>query len=233
MRISEKMRERLAQVEGVIWDLDNTLYRFEGDFEQLCHVAAARAAVKGGVQMTHEQALEVCLQSYDRYGHSYRLFIEEHRMDQVQLHYDFHTFIDEKLIRKSLELIALFEKTHLRHALVTHASGEWAARALRHIGLKEFFPDEQIIPAEAVDFQRKSESRAPFEKALALLGLPSARVMVVEDLAENLRIPHEMGLATVLVHYGQPPEPVPDYVLMDCNNAATFLESVEVYSASG
>ena len=218
------MRERLSQVEGVIWDLDNTLYRFEGDFEQLCHVAAAQAAIKGGVQMTHEQALEVCLQSYDRYGHSYRLFIEEHKMDQVQLHYDFHSFIDEKLIRKSLELIALFEKTHLRHALVTHASGEWAARALSHIGLKDFFPDERIIPAEAVDFQRKSESRAPFEKALTLLGVSPSCAVVVEDLADNLRIPYEMGLATVLVHYGRPPEPMPGHVLMDCNNAAEFLQ---------
>lgn len=233
MPINEEMARRLAQLEGVIWDLDNTLYRFEGDFEQLCHVAAAKAVIKGGVAMTHEQAMEVCLQSYDLYGHSYRLFLERYEIDRVQVHFDFHTFIDEKLIRRELELIALFEKTHLRHALVTHASGEWAARALSQIGLKEFFPDEMIISAEAIDFQRKSESRAPFEKALALLGLPPSHVVVVEDLAENLRIPHEIGLATVLVHYGRPPEPMPSHVQLDCNNAAEFLKAVSAYSASG
>ncbi len=227
------MSERLAALEGVIWDLDNTLYRFNADFEQACHIAAARAAVKGGADLTHEAALEICYRSYEIHGHSYRMFIDEYRLDKVQLHYDFHEFIDEKLIRKSAELVQLFGKTHLKHALVTHASGAWARRALEHIGLAAFFPDERIIPAEEINFERKDESRAPFEKALSLLELSPEKAAVVEDLAPNLRIPHEMGLMSVLVHYGQRPEPMPAHVTMDCNNAAEFLESVTAYSASG
>jgi len=232
MRENE-IEKHLAQLEGVIWDLDNTLYRFDGDFEHACHVAAARAAVKGGVAVTHERALELSILSYDRYGHSYRLFIEEYALDHLQAHYDFHTFIDEKLIRKSLELIDLFRQTHLRHVLVTHASGEWAERALSHIGLKEFFPDAMILPLEAIEFRRKSESTAPFERALELLGLPAEKTVVVEDLADNLRIPYELGLATVLVHYGRKPQPMPKHIHVNCNNAAEFLKKVQAYKASG
>ena len=81
--------------------------------------------------------------------------------------------------------------------------------------------------------QRKSESRAPFQMALDLLDLPSSQALVVEDMADNLRIPYEMGLATVLVHYGRPPEPMPGHVQIDCNNAAEFLRLMEDYKASG
>lgn len=232
MRASD-LKNRFAALEGVIWDLDNTLYRFEGDFEQLCHVAAARAAIRNGLGMSEEEALSLCLQSYEEYGHSYRLFIERYQIDQRRIHFDFHSLIDEKLIRKSLELVDLFESIKIRHALVTHASAEWAARALRHIGLKKFFPDELIIPAEATNFMRKSESRVPFAQALGRLGLGSDKIAVVEDIAPNLRIPHEMRLLTVLVHYGQKPENLPDYVDYDCNNAAMFLDTLRAYRASG
>lgn len=213
----------LKNLRGIIWDLDNTLYRFEDDFEQACHIAAARAALKGGVAMTYEEAHAISLQSYDRYGHSYRLFIEQHGLTMTQLHYDFHTFIDEKLINRSLELAALFSASRHGHVLVTHASAEWAARALSHIGLKKYFPDDRIIAAEAVDFARKSESRIPFERALSTLDLPADQVAVVEDIAENLRIPRAMGMTTALVHYGRPPQPLPEFIDLSCNNAAEFM----------
>lgn len=216
-----------SHLRGVIWDLDNTLYRFEGDFEALCHVAAAKAALKGGLQASYNEAFSLCLKSYDVYGHSYRIFIEEHGIAQDQLHYDFHDFIDEKLIRKSLELVAAFERSPLGHVLVTHASRGWAGRALAHIGLKEFFPDEKILPAEDTGFARKSESCAPFEKALELLGVDAENVAVVEDIAVNLRLPYELGMDTVLVHYGQKPSPMPPYVRHDYNNALEFLQAVE------
>lgn len=225
-KIDESRKIDGAQIDGVIWDLDNTLYRFEGDFEHACHIAAAKAAVKAGLDFDYDQALELCFQSYETYGHSYMIFIKEYGVEHKKIHFDFHTFIDEKLIRGEMELIALFERAPLDHVLVTHASREWAARALDHIGLRKFFPDERIIPAEEVDFERKSSSRVPFEKALGLLGLEASRVIVVEDIAENLQVPRSMGLDTVLVHYGQPPLPMPDYVGHDYNNAIDFLIDV-------
>lgn len=223
--LKNNMKQRLKQTEGIIWDLDNTLYRFEGDFEHLCHVAAAKAALNAGVDMTHEEAFEICLESYDLHGNSSHLFVEKYRLDKQQMHYDFHRFIniDEKLIKKSVELIELFAKINLTHVLVTHASGEWAHRALTHLGLKEFFPDNKIIPLESTNFKNKSDSRVPFEMALGLLDLLPERAVVVEDMSANLRIPHDMGLGTVLVHYGKPPVPMPDYINMDCNNAIEFL----------
>jgi putative hydrolase of the HAD superfamily len=212
------------EVRGIIWDLDNTLYRFEEDFEHFCHVAAARAALKGGLDKTFDQAFELCLKSYSVYGHSCQIFTEEYRIDKTQLHFDFHNYIDEKIIARSIELVNLFEELSLNHVLVTHASHEWAQRALTHLGLKDHFPDQMIIPAEATGFERKSESKIPFEMAIQKLSCPPACLVVVEDIAENLAIPYEMGLFTVLVHHGRKPEMLPSYINMACNNAVEFME---------
>ncbi|PJB72264.1 MAG: hypothetical protein CO093_03340 [Alphaproteobacteria bacterium CG_4_9_14_3_um_filter_47_13] len=221
--LENNKREDLQQFDGIIWDLDNTLYRFEGDFEQLCHIAAAKAALKGGLDMSHEQALALCLESYEIFGHSYHLFIERYDIDRTQIHIDFHSFMDKKLIRKSLDLVTIFETTPFDHILVTHASREWATRALLQIGLKDFFPDTHIIPIEDINFMRKSDSRVPFERALTLLNLPPEKVVVVEDIAANLHIPKKMGIGTVLVHYGNPPRPMPDYIDNHYHNALEFL----------
>lgn len=218
--------ERLRQADGVIWDLDNTLYRFNEDFSQACQIAAARAAIKNGAQYTLDEAVAICIQSFTRHGNSSHIFIEDHKINQQGMHADFHDFLDETVIHRSLELAELFRQAALQNIIVTHASQNWARRILNHLGLSGHFPGDRIIAAEDVAFQSKASSRVPFERALDLLGLAPDRVVVVEDSAQNLRIPHEMGLTTVLLHYGQPPVPMPDHVHMDCNNAADFLKTV-------
>ncbi len=217
----------LAALRGVIWDLDNTLYRFDRDFEQACNLAAARAALKGGVEMSLEDAVAFGWESYRLRGHSYDLFLERFALDRVRMHHDFHDAIDETLIKKSAALAALFDRVALGHALVTHASRGWAVRTLDHLGLRPFFPDERIFAAEDSGFERKSESRRAFDAALHALDLPPGQAMVVEDIAGNLRIPKEMGLLTGLVHYGRPPEPLPAHIDWHGNNAADFLEAVQ------
>ncbi|MCB9990257.1 MAG: haloacid dehalogenase [Rhodospirillales bacterium] len=221
MRRSEAVPDN---IKGLIWDLDNTLYRFDHDFVQACHIAAARAALKGGVPMNMEQAVAYSERSYLERGHSYFLFVENFEVNELSIHLDFHDFIDETIIKKSKDLADLFVRSGLQHILVTHGSRRWAHKALLHLGLDRFFPPERIIPAEEIDFARKHASRVPFEKALQILDLPEAHVAVVEDMADNLLIPHEMGLSTILVHYGRVPDPMPDHIDYAYNNAAEFLK---------
>ena len=213
-------------IKGVIWDLDNTLYRFDEGFEKACHIAAAKAAIKGGLDKDFEQAFEMSLKSYELYGHSCQLFTVEYQIDSKILHHDYHEFINEKIIEKSLEVVSLFEQTSLSHALVTHASMGWASRMLEHLGLKKFFDDERIFAAETVDFNKKSQSEIPFNIAVEALGIERSSIIVVEDLAENLKIPSDMGIKTALVHYGQRPHPMPSFIDFDCANASEFLKNV-------
>ena len=83
------------------------------------------------------------------------------------------------------------------------------------------------LQLEDYDFESKSESRRSFEEALEKLGCAPENAVMVEDLVKNLKIPHEMGMKTVLIHHGKPPEEIPDFVDYHCNSALNVLEAVQ------
>lgn len=114
---SNEFQERLRTAEGIIWDLDGTLYRFDEVLKKAFRLAAARAA---------------------------------------------------------------------RHNKVPHTL------------------DEAV--------------------ALALLSLPTEKVLMVEDRQANLRIPRDMGMSTVLTHHGQPLRTIETHVDHPCANAPVFMK---------
>ena len=77
---------------------------------------------------------------------------------------------------------AALRRLALPQVIVTNASRGWAARALSHLGLKDFFPDDMIIPIEDVDFQPKAYSRVPFEAALSRMGVAAESTLMVDDM---------------------------------------------------
>jgi pyrimidine 5'-nucleotidase len=218
--------DRLSQARGIIWDLDNTLYRLNDALAQAFHFAVARAALEGGVKMQLEEAAKIAQKSFADFGYSGRVFVRDHGIDDVWLHHKFHHYINETVIEKSAELVDLFAQSDLRHALITHGSGHWARRVLLHLGLKDYFPDDAILALEDYGFQKKSDSPASFIRALDALKLEPEQVLFVEDTAKNLAIAYELGLTTVLLHYDSKPNPMPPYVHFDCDNAMTLLRQI-------
>lgn len=210
-------------IKALAWDLDNTLYRYTEILIEACNHSIARAAVKQNLPLTHEEAVEIGWESYTKYGSSGRVFVERYNICRESIHFDFHKTIDETIIETCSETISLFESLGLKHFLITHASRDWAIRTTRHLGLSRWLNEENCIGLEDTGFQMKSESRAPFERALDYLGLPAGEVLMVEDTADNLKVPHEMGMGTVLVHHGQKPESMPDYIDRDFDNAPALL----------
>lgn len=212
-------------IKAIIWDLDNTLYRFDGDFEKACNIAAGRAALHMGVPLSLEQAIEFATQSHLDNGFSVEVFIRDHDVNRHDIHHVFHSFIDETVIAKSLETIEAFEKSTQDHILLTHGSADWARRVLSHLGLKTFFPDTHILGREDFNFQSKWDGPYPFEKALTVLGRRAAPdILVVEDTPHNLQYPHQMGMQTALIHHGKPLETYPDYIHMTHDNVLDILK---------
>lgn len=227
MPSAEKKTEALlAGLKGIIWDLDNTLYRFDDDFKHACAVAAAKAAVALGAPLSLKEAIDISWESFYRTGYSMDMFIARYDLDRERMHHSFHKFIDETLLKSSLQTVSLFEQMNLEHCLVTHASGDWARRALSHLGLLPWFAEGRIIALEDIAFAKKAESARPFEEALSRLGMAVADCLVVEDIPENLAIPRALGLKTVLIHHGQPPVPMPVHIDMDFDNAVALLSAV-------
>ncbi len=215
----------LAGLSGLVWDLDNTLYRFDDAFKHACNIAAARAAIKGGVDMEIDEAIAFGWKSYREKGYSITLFIEQFQLDVTRMHHDFHHFIDEKLIAACQDTAQAFRDSTQKHVLLTHASRAWAVRTLAHLGLADSFPAAHIIPAEDVSFIKKSSGTAPFEHALAALGCAAGQAAIIEDMPANLDIPKKMGMTTILVHHGQKPDPRPAFIDYDFNNALSVLRA--------
>lgn len=215
-------------IRGIIWDLDGTLYRYNDLFIKACNIAAARAAQSLGVNITYEESVELAVRSEETYGYSLHGFIHEHGLSYARLHHPFHEFIDEKLIQKNEDFVTALESLQLPQVLLTNASRGWANRVLTHLGMKHLFPDTHIIPMEDVDYTPKARGSAGFEKALQILDVPPAQVVVVEDLTRNLIIPRQMGLRTVLMTHGRPPEEgsaVADWVMINLADVGDLIRA--------
>lgn len=202
----------LAHIEGIIWDLDNTLYRGGAVVDHAVSLAQARAAISRGADLEMDEAVRMAQESYEHNGFGGQVFIDRYGIDLHDFHIEYHGLIDEKIIEKSHETARRFEAIARNHILITHASRGWAQRVLDHLGLLKWFPPERILAMEDYNFRRKNECPSSFTQALSRLGTPPDCTMMVEDLPRNLRIPHEMGLTTVYIHHGRKNDPLPPYI---------------------
>lgn len=193
----------LSHIKGLIWDLDNTLYRFDQAFEKACNIAAARTVQQLIPSITFEEAFAAAEKSYLEHGYSGQVLIEQYGITYSDYHYLYHDTIDETIIEKNEAILMALGDIDLPNILVTHASRRWAEKTLRHLSMDAYFPCDKIIALEDTDFQGKAYSAAPFIKGMELLNLPPESVLVVEDTAKNLLRPKEMGMTTVLIHHGK------------------------------
>lgn len=220
------------RIRGVIWDLDNTLYRLDEAVIHAFNLSIARMVRAAGVDLPLDEAVDMAVRSFEDTGYSGTIFIRDFDIDQEHLHFNFHKGIDETVIRKSLDTKKLFGKVNISNVLVTHGAYDWARRVLSHLELSEFFPDSHILALEHYDFERKYESRKAFTMALEKLRILPQNAVMVEDTLSNLQIPHEMGIQTVYLHHGKKPDELPAYVDYCCDNSLTFLQNMDQSQAA-
>lgn len=202
----------VERIRGIIWDLDNTLYRFDEAFEHACRIGSARAALDLGVTMSMEEAMVVAEHAFVTTGYSGAYFEREYNINRREYHFRYHDVIDEKVIAVNEEMKTLISALHLPHVILTNASRPWAHRVLKHLGLDPWFPDDRIIAQEDTDFVAKAQGPRGFEMALARLGLPASSILMVDDMEKNLKIPKSLGLQTALLHHGRKLEDRPDFI---------------------
>ncbi len=212
-------------INGIIWDLDGTLYRYNAARRDVFCRAAARAARLCGVPEDEDLIFTRTMEA--PHSHAFvDVWQRDYGMDRVKFHHLYHDIKDMGLVSVRVEgLAGALRCVAVAQIILTHASRQWARRMLAHLGLADIFPDDRVIVFEDVDFIGKHQSAAPFERALARLDRAASQVAVVEDSAANLQHAHALGMRTVLVHYGRPLEPVPDYVQEQYGTACDFIKS--------
>lgn len=213
----------LARIKGVIWDLDNTLYRFTDTFYRSCTLAAAEAAQELGINLSYEDTLKLAERSEEEYGYSMHGYVTDHGLTYASLHFPFHEKIDETVIEKIDGVPEALASLELPQVILTNASRDWAERTLKYIGADHLFPGEKIIPMEDVGFEPKARSAKGFLKAQELLNLPVENIVMVDDLDRNLSIPNDLGMSTVYMHHDDPMTDMPIYINEQYENVLEFI----------
>ncbi len=219
--------ERLQNLKGILWDLDNTLYQETAALHDAFDAAIAQAAIEHGAQLSITEAMAAAKRSFLDHGYGGRVFIETMGIDAHKLHFSLHPLVDEKIIIAHDGLVGDIQSLSLHHVVVTHGARDWALRMLEHLGLMPLFPHERIHALEDFNFHKKGMSRVPFETGLASMGLKPEEVIMIEDQERNLRIPHEMGMGTVLLDYGKRGHRAAEFVDLVCHDVHDFIRHVK------
>ena len=210
-----------------IFDLDHCLYQDPKNKTELYETALIQTMAKFGVALT-----QAALRSID---HNMRDDHDALRMELRTYGVAFEAFFKashdiaialfEKNVQPNPALRDLFNKIGKDNIVIlTHGSSHWAEAMLRKLGLRDVLKDDNILTLdhEHVKGRRKEQTRDPFWIAANRLGAKPQEITFFDDLVKNHVHPSEMGMKTVLVHWGNPPsEPLP--------HVAEMAESTEEY----
>lgn len=192
----------LKHIQGIIWDLDGTLYRYSEVFLHACNVAAARTAIAMGLPLAFEDAYQMAVRSEIETGSSFR-FYSEYGLKYQDFHHPYHEAVDAAVIEKNKEMVEHLELLGLPMVILTNASRHWASRAIAQIDMGHLFDPSKILCLEDAGYESKSHSKRGYEKALGVLGISAESTMMVEDMAANLMHAKSMGMTTIFVHHGR------------------------------
>lgn len=190
---------RLARLEWLCFDLDNTLYPLSnGLWEVIDH--RIQEYVARTLHLPLDEARRVQKQYWRQYGTTLAGLMAEHDVQPGPYLAYVHDFDVSPYMGPNPRLKALLRALPQRKLIFTNASSEHARNVLRALEVESFF--EYIIGVEEVDFIPKPDPRA-YEKCREKTGVDPTRSMFLDDLPENLKPAKAMGMVTVWVSPSQ------------------------------
>lgn len=213
-----------------IFDLDNSLYPDPKNKYARYEIAAARAALNCGVPLSYEQAHAKAGQSYKDHGSELTVFINEYGIDSSHItevyHEEAFKIFEEEIatsdeLRDAFNAIAPGDKV-----ILTHSTTHWALPVIKRLGIDANIDPDHILALDdpRIQFKRKDADIEPFEVALQLLGAKPEEVTMVDDVADNHIIPHQMGMHTLLIHWNEEGDvSAPEHVKSQAHNPAQYI----------
>ena len=215
-----------SRIQGIIFDLDNTLYHFTDAFYRDCTMAAAEAAQELGISLSFEDTLKLAERSEQEYGYSMHGYVVDHGIAYADLHFPYHEKIDETVVGKIDGVRSALKMLNIPCSILTNASRDWADRVLRYVDLADMFDSDKIFAMEDANFEPKASSERGFRLAADSLNAPLENILMVDDLDRNLSIPHSLGMQTAYMHYGDQAEPKPEYITGQYYNILDLIKDM-------
>jgi FMN phosphatase YigB (HAD superfamily) len=193
-----------SNIKTIIWDLDNTLYKFTEDQVWAWHHAAVNNALKSIQDLSREEALLLADKGWREHRNSSHFFENDYGLCPRETHINVIKNLDESIVIPCLETPNLISSTNYRHVILTYATRDWALRVLNHAGLLHLFDDGDIMGAENYDFEDKAYSPRGIQTALDKIGGNPQDTLFVEDTLPNLvTAKTHTGICTAYLHHGR------------------------------
>ncbi|MCJ2084092.1 pyrimidine 5'-nucleotidase [Methylobacterium sp. J-090] len=182
------------QVDTWVFDLDNTLYPSDARvWPQVDERITLYVMRLYGLDGLSARALQKYF--YHRYGTTLKALMTEAAIDPHDF-LDFAHDIDHSTISLDPALGTAIEGLPGRKLILTNGSRRHAESVAAKLGILDHFED--VFDIADADFVPKPE-RSTYERFLLRHGVDPRRSALFEDIARNLVVPHEIGMATVLV----------------------------------
>lgn len=188
------MRAAFAHVDTWVFDLDDTLYpRSRGVHELLRKRVVSFVAEHVKIDVASAEALH--LDYYERFGSTLQGMVELHGVRPAAF-LDYVHDIDLSMLAPDTALIAALKALSGRKIVFTNASRSHAVAALAAMGMAGLFDFTASI--EDSGFVGKPHQSA-FDGFIERYVVAPGRATMFEDRPNNLRVPHLIGMRTVLV----------------------------------
>lgn len=211
------MKSCFSHINTWVFDLDNTLYppKF-ALFDQIEIKMTDYVMRELGVDKKRADYLRNYY--WQTYGTTLSGMMREHDIDPMPYLYDVHD-ISLDHVQQDLMLRSNIQSLPGRKIVYTNGSEFHANRVLKARGLNDIF--DAIYGIEHSDFHPKPSAKA-YEAIITLDGFQSQKAAMFEDDHRNLKVPHIMGMRTVLVG----PNQAGDHIHCQTTDLTTFLSQI-------
>jgi putative hydrolase of the HAD superfamily len=184
----------MKHVNTWIFDLDNTLYPASCRLFDQMHVRMSEFIINE-FKVNEKEANRMRRDYYLRYGTSLRGLMVEHGLEPTRFLDHVHD-IDYTAVTANSLLQQSLANLEGRKLVFTNGTTKHANRVLENLGVTEHF--EAVYDIVDSDYIPKP-MRAPYEKFVQRYAIIPETSAFFEDIPQNLNVPREMGMTTVLI----------------------------------
>lgn len=194
-------RRGFAHIKTWVFDLDNTLYSPDSDlWPQIDAQITAYVCETFGMDALSARHLQKYW--YTRHGTTLRALIDLYDIDPHEFLAIAHD-IDRSSILPDLALSKALAALPGRKLILTNGDRDHAMKTAARLGVDHHFED--VFDIVDADFVPKPQAVA-YHRFLDKHRIDPASAAMFEDLEKNLKVPHALGMTTVLVTR-QAPDP--------------------------
>jgi putative hydrolase of the HAD superfamily len=185
---------RFQTIDTWVFDLDNTLYPASCRLFDQIDVRMGQF-VSRLLNIPYAEAKQRQKELYYKHGTTLRGLMMEHKVDPGPFLSHAHN-IDYAPVKPDEALARAITALPGRKLVFTNGTVSHAKAVMNNIGITSLF--DGIFDIIHADYIPKP-ARAPYDVFLERHSVNPAQSAFFEDIAHNLKVPHDMGMATVLI----------------------------------